>query len=88
MFFDSPGVVAWLLLALPIGMFAAQLMRGRFELAGNLGVTLVGCLLGGLAVGLLRLDGQAGLIASILATVVGAVVATAVTRALPGRSRA
>lgn len=88
MFFDSPGVVAWLLLALPIGMFAAQLLGGRFGLAGNLGIALAGCILGGLAAAAYRLDGQAGLIASILATAAGAVMATGIVRALPGRSRA
>ena len=85
---DSPEVIQWLLLALPIALCAAQFMPGRYGLTGNLGVAAVGGMAGGLAAGLLRLGPEPALVASILATVAGAVVATRAIRALPERSRA
>ena len=88
MLLDSPQVLAWLFLALPVGMGAPLLMAGRYGMAGNLGVVILGGLVGGLAAASLRLEGQAWLVASILATAVGAVVPTGLARAPPGRSRA
>lgn len=88
MFFDSPEVIAWLLLALPVGLFATQFINGRYSLAGKLGVAILGSVLGGLAAASLRLEGQAGMLASILASGVGAIAATGLARALPGRARA
>ena len=88
MLLDSPQVLAWLFLAHPVGMGASQLMAGGYGMVGNLAVAMLGGLVGGLTAASLRLEGQAWLVASILATAVGAVAATGLARALADRARA
>ena len=85
---DSPEVIQWLFLALPVALCASQFLGGRYGMGGNLGVAILGAIAGGLAAGLLRLQPEPALVVSILATVVGAMVATGLVRALPQRSRA
>jgi uncharacterized membrane protein YeaQ/YmgE (transglycosylase-associated protein family) len=86
--FESSDVMAWVLVALPVGLFATQFMARGYGIARDLGVGLAGALIGAVAVSWLGLQGQASWLASIVATVVGAVLITRLARAAPGRSPA
>jgi uncharacterized membrane protein YeaQ/YmgE (transglycosylase-associated protein family) len=89
MVFEPSDVMAWALVALPVGLFVTQFMAGRgYGIAGDLGVAAAGALIGGVAVSWLGFEGQAGWLASMLATVVGAVLLTRLARSVPGRSPA
>jgi uncharacterized membrane protein YeaQ/YmgE (transglycosylase-associated protein family) len=84
---DFTGLVPWLVVALPIGLFAVTLMPGRgYGPVGDMGIGLFGALGGGYAAALLRVQDQAGWLTGLLATVVGALVLTRLVRAWPRRS--
>jgi uncharacterized membrane protein YeaQ/YmgE (transglycosylase-associated protein family) len=84
------GLLSWILVGLVAGWLAGELMRGRgYGLVGNILVGIVGALVGGfLATTLLNIpDPLSGFnITSLLIAFLGAVIAIALVRALPGRS--
>ena len=86
----EPGdLLAWSLVALPVGVFGTQWMPGRgYGIAGDTAVAVVGALVGGFAVVFLGIQGQVGWLVSLLATVVGAVLFTRLARAVAGGSPA
>jgi uncharacterized membrane protein YeaQ/YmgE (transglycosylase-associated protein family) len=87
MFPDSTGLVAWLLVAVPVSLFATTLVRGRgYGLAADIALGAAGAVLGVVAIGWLRIQEQAGFLAGLLATVAGAVLLPALTRFTPHRS--
>ena len=81
---DFSGVIAWMLVALPFGLLAAHLMPGHgYGRLADLAIGLIGTILGGYTAALLSIQGQAGWIAGLFATIVGSMVVTRVARALP-----
>ena len=86
---EASGLVAWLLVALPVGLFATTLVRGRGYGAGiDIALGTVGALVGVVAIGWLCIQDQAGWVAGLLATVAGAVLLPAITRFTRHRSAA
>jgi uncharacterized membrane protein YeaQ/YmgE (transglycosylase-associated protein family) len=89
MVLEEGGVISWLLIALPVGLFATTLVRGcGYGRAADLALGILGALLGVVAVGWLGIQGQGGWLAGVLATVAGAVLLTMLARAATGRSAA
>jgi uncharacterized membrane protein YeaQ/YmgE (transglycosylase-associated protein family) len=86
MVLEPGGIVAWLLVGLMACSLSTQFMSGRGYGAGrDVGIGVLGALLGGFAVGLLGVQGQERLLVSMLAAFVGAVLLTGLARGLPGR---
>src|SRR5690349_12843705 len=89
MVLDLSGLAAWVLLALPVGLFAARVMAGPgrdLGLVGETALGLVGALGGGLAAAVLGVQGQVGWLVGLAATTVGAVALTRLARAWAGRA--
>ena len=86
MVLEEAGVLSWLLVALPVGLFATTFTGGRgYGRVADVVLGIVGALLGVFAVGLLGIEGQGGWVAGILATAAGAVLLTLAARAVPRR---
>jgi uncharacterized membrane protein YeaQ/YmgE (transglycosylase-associated protein family) len=78
------GIIAWIVVGLVAGWLAGQVMRGGgYGLTGDLLLGLVGALIGGFIVGFF-VQGQAGLIGSIVVAFIGAVILVALSRAVAG----
>lgn len=83
------GAIAWVLVGLIAGSLATQFMPGRgYGIAGDIGIGVVGALVGGFSMSLLGFQSQAGLLTSITTAFVGAVALASFARARPGRSPA
>lgn len=84
------GILSWLIVGLIAGWLAGKVMKGGgYGLVGNIIIGIIGGVVGGwLASALFNIpDAVNGInIGSILVAFLGAVVAIAVVRALPGRS--
>jgi uncharacterized membrane protein YeaQ/YmgE (transglycosylase-associated protein family) len=86
MVLEEAGIVAWLMVALPVGLFATTFAGGRgYGKAADVLVGLAGAVLGVLAAGLIGIQGQGGWLAGILATVAGALLLTMAARLAPRR---
>jgi uncharacterized membrane protein YeaQ/YmgE (transglycosylase-associated protein family) len=86
---ELTNVIGWLMIGLMAGSLATQFMPGRgYGAGGDVGIGILGALLGGFAAGLLGLRGQEGLLVGMLAAFVGAVLLTGLARGRPGRSPA
>ena len=87
--FEGTAIVAWLLVALPVGLLGTSLVRGRgYGVVADFALGVLGALLGVYVIGLVAIPGEAGLVAGLLATLVGAVALPAATRLTPRRSPA
>jgi uncharacterized membrane protein YeaQ/YmgE (transglycosylase-associated protein family) len=77
---------AWFL----VGMLAAipaQFLASRgYGAGGNIGIGILGGLVGGFLLSLLGIPGQLGLVLSVFAAALGAALLTALGHALPRRS--
>lgn len=84
------GILAWIVVGLIAGLLAGLVMRGgSYGLLGNIIVGIVGALVGGFLASLLFgvADPLSGIdLSTILIAFLGAIVAIAIIRALPGRS--
>ena len=84
------GILSWIIVGLIAGWLANQMMRGGRGGAGtDIVVGIIGALVGGWLAGELFGIGNAvnGInVGSIVVAFLGAIVAIAVVRALPGRS--
>jgi uncharacterized membrane protein YeaQ/YmgE (transglycosylase-associated protein family) len=81
---DFSGIIAWMLVALPFGLLATHLMPGHgYGRVADLAIGLIGTAIGGYIAALLSIQGQAGWVAALFATIVGSIVVTRVARALP-----
>ena len=86
------GIIVWIIVGLVAGFIARALVPGRdpMGLGGTLLLGLVGSLIGGF-IGQLLAGGDAGLAefepAGLLGSIVGAVVALLIYRAVSGRRR-
>jgi len=84
------GILSWIIVGLIAGWLAGSVMKGSgYGLVGNIIMGIVGAVVGGfLATSLFNVpDPVNGVnIGSILVAFLGAVVAIALIRALPGRS--
>ena len=84
------GIVSWIVVGLIAGWLANQMMRGgRGNAATDIVVGIIGALVGGFLAG--QLFGVPNAVnginvGSIVVAFLGAVVAIAIVRALPGRS--
>jgi uncharacterized membrane protein YeaQ/YmgE (transglycosylase-associated protein family) len=85
----EPGaLLAWVLIGLMAGSLATQFMpSGSYGSGRDIGIGLVGAMVGGLAVSW-GLQGQGGLLGSVLAAFVGVVLITKLARSVPRRARA
>jgi uncharacterized membrane protein YeaQ/YmgE (transglycosylase-associated protein family) len=84
----SPGgIIAWLVVGLIAGWFAARVMRGGgYGLVGDMIVGLIGAVIGGLTLGLI-VTGEAGFWGSLVVAILGACLLLAIFRFLGfGRS--
>jgi uncharacterized membrane protein YeaQ/YmgE (transglycosylase-associated protein family) len=89
MVLELQGIVGWLTVGMVTAALVIQFMPGRGYGAGrDVGIGILGALLGGFAAGLLGLRGQEGLLVGMLAAFVGAVLLTGLARGRPGRSPA
>ena len=86
----EPGaIIAWMLVALPVSLCASLFVRGRgYGSVADVGVALLGAVVGIFIVVALGAEGQGGWLICLLATVVGAVALTRLVRAMPGRAPA
>ena len=83
------SILAWLVVGLIAGWLANMVMRGgRGNIVTDIIVGIVGAIVGGFLAGqLFGVDAVNGIdLTSIVVAFLGAVVAIAVVRALPGRS--
>lgn len=84
------GILSWIIVGLIAGWLAGSVMKGSgYGLVGNIIMGVIGAVVGGwLATALFNIpDPVNGVnIGSILVAFLGAVVAIAIVRALPGRS--
>jgi uncharacterized membrane protein YeaQ/YmgE (transglycosylase-associated protein family) len=84
------GILSWLIVGLIAGWLANAVMRGgRGSIVTDIIVGIIGAIVGGFLAGQLFHVGNAvnGInIGSIVVAFLGAVVAIAIVRALPGRS--
>ena len=86
MVLEISAFIAWVMVGLMAGSLTTQFMPGRgYGIAGDIAIGLVGALGGGLAISL-GLQGQGGLLGSILAAFVGVIMLARLARGLPGRS--
>ena len=84
----SPGgIIAWLVVGLIAGWFAARVMRGGgYGLVGDMIVGLIGAVMGGLLFGLI-VTGETGFWGSVVVATLGACILLAIFRFLGfGRS--
>jgi len=85
------GLLAWLIVGLIAGWLAGEVMKGSgYGPLGNILVGILGALVGGFLAGPLLgiADPWTGIdVRTIVIAFVGAIVAVALIRALPGRSR-
>lgn len=84
------GILSWLIVGLIAGWLANQVMRGgRGNVVTDIIVGIVGAIIGGFLAGQLFgvPDAVNGInVGSVVVAFLGAVVAIAIVRALPGRS--
>lgn len=84
------GILAWIIVGLIAGWLAGMVMKGGgYGVVGDIVIGIIGALVGGFLAGTLFgvPDAVNGLnITSIIVAFLGAVVAVAIVRALPGRS--
>lgn len=84
------GLLAWLIVGLIAGWLAGMVMKGGgYGVVGDIILGIIGALVGGfLAATLFNIpDAVNGInVTSIIVAFVGAVIAIAIVRALPGRS--
>jgi uncharacterized membrane protein YeaQ/YmgE (transglycosylase-associated protein family) len=84
------GILSWLLVGLVAGWLAGEVMKGSgYGVGGNILVGILGALVGGFLAGALFgvPDPWTGFnITTLVIAFLGAIVAIAIVRALPGRS--
>jgi uncharacterized membrane protein YeaQ/YmgE (transglycosylase-associated protein family) len=86
MVLEISAFIAWVMVGLMAGSLTTQFMPGRgYGIAGDIAIGLVGASVGGLAISL-GLQGQGGLLGSIVAAFVGVFMLARLARGLPGRS--
>ena len=86
---DTPSLLAWSLVGMLTGAIATQFLASRgYGQAGDVGIGILGALVGGLLLSLFGLQGQGGLVASTGAAFVGAVLLTGLARRVQGRAPA
>ncbi len=85
----EPGaMLGWVLIGLMAGSLATQFMpSGSFGIGRDIGIGVVGAIVGGLAVSW-ALPGHGGMLGSVVAAFVGVILVTKLARAAPGRSPA
>ena len=77
----TPSILAWSPVGMLTGAIATQFLTSRgYGQAGDVGIGILGALIGGLLLSLLGLRGQGGLVASTAAAFVGAVLLTGLAR--------
>ncbi len=84
------GILAWIVVGLIAGWLAGQVMKGGgYGVIGDIIVGVIGAIVGGFLAGALFgvQDPLTGInLQTIIVAVLGAIVAIAIIRALPGRS--
>jgi uncharacterized membrane protein YeaQ/YmgE (transglycosylase-associated protein family) len=84
---EPGGIAAWLLVGLIAGWLAGVFMKGSgYGVLGDIGVGLVGALVGGLVCGLFVAD-YVGFWGSVFIAFIGACLSIAVVRLFAGRGR-
>lgn len=85
---DPRSILACFLVGMIVGSLATQFLASRgYGIGGDIGIGVLGGLFGGVVIWL-GLQGQGGVLASVVAAFVGAVLLTRLARALPRRSLA
>jgi len=81
------GWIAWIIVGAVAGFLAEQIMKAEMGLLMNLGLGIVGAIVGGIIVDFLPfVSSDGGLIWSILVATLGAVVVLWVANKVKGRS--
>jgi len=76
------GIIAWLVVGLIAGWFAAKVMRGGgYGMIGDMIVGLIGAVIGGLLLGLI-VTGETGLWGNIVVAILGAWILISIFRFL------
>lgn len=79
------GIIAWIVVGLVAGWLTGKLVRGSgYGLLGDIGLGLLGALVGGFVVGLF-VHGDTGFFGSIGVATIGAVILVLLVRAVSGR---
>jgi uncharacterized membrane protein YeaQ/YmgE (transglycosylase-associated protein family) len=84
---DARSILACLSVGLIVGSLATQFLMSRgYGIGGDIGIGVLGALVGGFVASWLGLQDQGGTLPSALAAFVGAVLLTRLAHALPRRS--
>jgi uncharacterized membrane protein YeaQ/YmgE (transglycosylase-associated protein family) len=79
------GIISWIVVGLLAGWLTGKLVRGSgYGLLGDIGLGLLGALVGGFVVGLF-FHGDTGFLGSIVVATIGAVILVLLVRTLSGR---
>ncbi|MEL6444074.1 MAG: GlsB/YeaQ/YmgE family stress response membrane protein [Bacteroidota bacterium] len=79
------GLLFWIIVGLVAGFIAEKVMKRSMGLLGNLGVGLLGAILGGFVFDLIGIGDDGGLIFSILVATVGAILLLFIVNKVRGR---
>ena len=82
------NLISWLIVGAIAGWLAGQVMRGRgFGCIGNVGIGLVGAVIGGYVFGALNIELAGGWINEVVTALVGAIILLGIANVLGGGSR-
>jgi uncharacterized membrane protein YeaQ/YmgE (transglycosylase-associated protein family) len=82
-------MLMWILVGLVAGWLAGRVMRGRgYGLIGDIVLGIIGAFVGSLGAGQLGIQGEVGLLGSLLVAFVGAMIVIAIARLFSGRRAA
>lgn len=76
---DPGGIFAWLIVGLLAGWIAGTVTRGQgFGCITNVIIGVIGAFIGGIILGILNVNGQAGFLGSVAIATLGAVILLAI----------
>jgi len=80
------GLIWWIIVGLIAGWITGKIMKGSgYGALMDIGVGIVGALIGGFIMQSLGMAGQGGMIYTIIVAVIGAVILTLIVRLVTGK---